>query len=351
MECSFRGMSGSIPRKVTPLTDSTPTRLPADSGPPEPAVPAPGGQRSRPLQVVYMTGSQRSGGTILAVLHAAHPEIFVPGELYRFPYPAWDPGRLCSCGVPLKECPFWSKVIAKVATEGYLAEMRRGQIRFELWHSMPRAVGAQMLGTRALKRHVARTEELVEELARQTGKRVILDPSRNAVKGRVASVMEGNGIEVRYLHIVRDGRDYMWAETYRPDNTDGATRTWRHTPLVLAARWMATNLFSLLLCYGGSRRYLRVRYEDLLARPAEVLTEIGRFLDLDMSPVIAKVRAQEPVPIVHVLGGSRFRFQGTARLRSEAANPNRLTAGARATFWVVAGWLAAFFGYRIDKSV
>jgi len=297
-----------------------------------------------------MTGSHRSGGTILAVLLGAHPEVFLPGELNRFPVPAWDPGRMCSCGVPVRECPFWLNVVRNVDTGGYLAEMRRGQLRFEQWHSMPTALLSQRLGTESLKKHTALTEELLQELARQTGKRVILDTSRNAVKGRIASQMEASGIEVRYLHIVRDGRNYMWAETYRPDNTDGATRTWRHTPFVLAARWVVTNLFPLLLCYGGSRRYLRVRYEDLTARPAEVLTAIGRFLDLDMTDVISKVRAQEPIPIVHVLGGSRFRLQGSATLRPDPTTPNRLTVGARAIFWVVAGWLAGFFGYRLRGS-
>jgi hypothetical protein len=306
--------------------------------------------RSRPLQFVYMTGSHRSGGTILAVLLSAHPEVFLPGELSRFPVPAWDPGRMCSCGVSVRECPFWSTVVGNVEKGGYLAEMRKGQLRFEQWSSMPRALLAQRLGTESLRKHVAMTEVLVEELARQTGKRVILDTSRNAVKGRVASLMGTRGIEVRYIHIVRDGRNYMWAETYRPDNTDGATRTWRHTPLVLAVRWVATNLFPLLLCYGGSQRYLRVRYEDLTARPDEVLTEIGRFLDLDMTGVIAKVRAQERFPIVHVLGGSRFRLQGSAALRPDPTAPNRLTVGARTTFWVVAGWLAGFFAYRIRQS-
>lgn len=297
-----------------------------------------------------MTGSHRSGGTILAVLLGAHPEVLLPGEFYRFPDPAWEPGRLCSCGVPLKQCPFWSEVVANVAKGDFLAEMRRGQLRYEHWSSMPRAVVSQMVGSEALRHHVALTEDLLKELARETGKRVFIDPSRNAVKGHVASVMESDGIEVRYLHIVRDGRDYMWAETYRPDNTDGAVRTWRHTPLVLATRWLATNLFALLLCYGGSRRYLRVRYEDLKARPAEVLAQIGEFLDLDVSGIIEKVRAQEAVPIVHVLGGSRFRFQGAAKLRSDASVQNQLTPGARMTFWVVAGWLAVFFGYRLQQS-
>lgn len=297
-----------------------------------------------------MTGSHRSGGTILAVLLSAHPEVFLPGELNRFPVPAWDPGRMCSCGIPVRECPFWSTVVGHVEKGGFLAEMRKGQLRFEQWHSMPVALLSQQLRSESLRKHVGLTEELVEELARQTGKRVILDTSRNAVKGRIASLLEAEGIDVRYLHVVRDGRNYMWAETYRPDNTDGATRTWRHTPLVLAARWVATNLLPLLLCYGGGRRYLRVRYEDLTARPAEVLTEIGRFLDLDMSGVIAKVRAQEPLPIVHVLGGSRFRLQGSATLRPDPTTPNRLSAGARATFWVVAGWLAVFFAYRLRQA-
>jgi hypothetical protein len=331
------------------LSVSLPVPASPASGPSPPPPAAATAVPSRPLQFVYMTGSHRSGGTILAVLLGAHPEVFLPGELSRFPFPAWEPGRMCSCGVPVRECPFWTTVVRNVDKEGYLARMRQGQLLYEQWHSMPRALLAHRLGSEAFKKHAALTEELLLELARQTGKRVILDTSRNAVKGHVASQMEALGVQVRYLHVVRDGRNYVWAETYRPDNTEGAVRTWRHTPLVLAARWVATNFLPLVMCYGGSPRYLRVRYEDLTARPAEVLTAIGKFLDLDMTDIIAKVRAQQAFPIVHVLGGSRFRLQGSATLRPDPSVPNRLTAGARVTFWVVAGWMAGFFGYRLRR--
>ena len=330
----------AVPESPAPRPSTGPPHLP-------PQIPP---KRSRPPELVYVTGSHRSGGTILGVLLSAHPEIFFPGELNRFPVPAWDPGRLCSCGAPLRECALWSKVVGNFADGNSLVEMRRGQVRFELWRSMPVALVSQLVRTRPLRKHVTQMAELLEEIARQTGKRVIVDASRDAVRGRVASMLETRGFRVRYLHIVRDGRSYLWAETYRPDGTVGGTRTWRHAPMVLAARWVATNLFPLLLCYGGSRRYLRIRFEDLTTRPAEVLARIGGFLDLDMSDVIAKVTAQEPLPIVHVLGGSRFRFQGTTTLRREAGTPDRLTAGARATFWVVAGWLAGFFGYRVRES-
>src|SRR5262249_58384738 len=63
---------------------------------------------SAPLQVVYITGSGRSGTTLLGhILGQLEGFCFVGEAMY-----AWRAlgQRLCGCGVPLESCEFWSAV-------------------------------------------------------------------------------------------------------------------------------------------------------------------------------------------------------------------------------------------------
>lgn len=75
------------------------------------------------------------------------------------------------------------------------------------------------------------------------------------------------------VHIVRDGRDVVLSTVARrhgPNNLRDATRRWKE--LVLAGRRMRQN-----------HRYREVRYEDLIAAPAQTLAEVFSLLGLDAS--------------------------------------------------------------------
>jgi hypothetical protein len=75
------------------------------------------------------------------------------------------------------------------------------------------------------------------------------------------------------VHIVRDGRDVVLSTVARrhgPDNLRDAARRWKE--LVLAGRRMRKN-----------HRYREVRYEELIAAPAQTLAGVFSLLGLDAS--------------------------------------------------------------------
>lgn len=309
-----------------------------------PSVPRP----PSPPQLVYVTGSHKSGGTILGLLLASHPDVFLTGALYKLPVPAWTPGRTCSCGSPVSECPFWTSVVKRIQASTSLEQLRQGQLHYEEWGSAARSLAAQALHTKGVRQHVPRMAALVKAISTESGRSVVVDASRTAIRGRLYSLIPPEEVQVSYIHLVRDGRAFMQSEMRAPSlKKRGLEKTWIHAPLALAMRWVVQNVLSIVLCSGNGRRYLRVRYEDLVKRPDAVLGEIGAFLGLDLGQVIKVVQNNEAVAIQHVLPGNRFVKQGaSAALWSRPIAVEDLGPGARLMFWTFAGWLAGFFGYR-----
>jgi len=93
--------------------------------------------------------------------------------------------------------------------------------------------------------------------------------------------------DLHFIHVVRDGRDLAYA----PHISLGvfALLTGLNHPVALMAVWARTNLD----CANYGERYAnyyRVRYEDLCNKPAETITSLYQFLNLDADPPTHLVR-------------------------------------------------------------
>jgi hypothetical protein len=93
---------------------------------------------------------------------------------------------------------------------------------------------------------------------------------------------------LRFLHVVRDGRDMALSQNQNQLRKHGDAAP-IPTDLAPAERsialWSWVNLEAKR--YGEERlgnRYLRVRFEDLCERPAEVVAPVLRFLELEGDP-------------------------------------------------------------------
>jgi hypothetical protein len=308
-----------------------------------PAPPAPA------LDLLYIVGHHKSGATALGAVLAAHPGVFFAGELYRFPSPIWlpgDPDRLCSCGVAVLECPLWSPVRRTFEREHDLAELRKGQRRFEGWRALLRTLFGRGETRRALQRHVGAMEALLQTLASESGSRMIVESSLSALRGWIYRLSDPHRLSVKYLHLVRDGRALLWSESQLKDSPE-AGGFWVRLPPFVVARWIGMNLLAMLLCSRDRSRYLRVRYEDFVTHPRATLERIGRFAGLDLSDVIAKVEAQTAIPMRHIAAGNRNRLLGSIVLRADFSWTRGLRRADRALFWLTSGWLARWYGYRL----
>ncbi|HEV2520249.1 MAG TPA: hypothetical protein VGX00_06475 [Thermoplasmata archaeon] len=312
-------------------------------------VPGTGGAGPPPRRVLlYIVGHHRSGATALGAVLASDPTLFFAGELYRFPVPIWSSGdavRGCSCGAPVLQCPFWVEVRREAERRGLLAALPKGQKRFERWAALPRTLIAIAFRRPAVRAHAQAMAEFAGIVAGVAGVRVLVEYGPSAARARMTRELADYGFDVRYLHVVRDGRGFLASELGTTADPE-APGDWVRNPLIVIARWLGMNLAALVLCSRDRSRYLRIRYEELLDDPRKIVTRIGAFLGKDLSDVIERVEAGTPIPMRHIAAGNRARLKRVIVLARSPPRSERLPWATRALFWAVAGWFAGPLGYR-----
>lgn len=295
--------------------------------------------------LVYIAGSGRCGSTLLDILLGAHPDVQSTGELMRLIGGAGGASQTCACGLDIRVCPFWSAVESELGGPAALLELGKGS-RLEgtkgLLLGRLRAARSDSLA----RRHSARLVRLVRVVSHVSGRRIVVDSSKSLGRGYLYRAALADGIDVRYIHVVRDGRAFLWSKRARPDGEGVGKRTPERSPLRLAGLWTMTNFLATVVFSPQSGRYLRVRYEDLTSRPRETLERVGRFLQIDMAPVVALLAPGQAIPISHVVGGNRLRFTRGLTIRPDTEWEQSLPRREKVAFWAVAGWLARWYGYK-----
>jgi hypothetical protein len=179
-------------------------------------------------------------------------------------------------------------------------------------------------------------------LAEESGSSTIVESSYNPLRGLLYRDPVA-GLNVRYLHLVRDGRNFIASERRTTDVAEVDWNWVRTTPVILG-RWMVSHLLTGALL-GRSGAYRRLRFEDFLESPSPFLRELSRLTDVDLSSVARQVESGTPIPMRHIAAGNRLRLRGEVRLQAEFAVPPQLGLLTRTAFWLIAGWLAFELGY------
>lgn len=153
----------------------------------------------------------------------------------------------------------------------------------------------------------AMADFLLERQAHPLGKRVAGDQSQNELGGRAVQEMHHLYPDASVIHIVRDGRDVLVKQRLQ-ELTGGAAanpRRERSRPAdnvaIFAPGWLSeatrqwangvseTDRLGHQL-YGES--YYSLRYEDLLARPFDMLAKVWAFLGLEADGLEAAVAVE-----------------------------------------------------------
>ncbi|MGA8302206.1 MAG: sulfotransferase [Thermoplasmata archaeon] len=327
---------GVLPPAVAPATGRTSQQLSS-------AQPTTGPRR---LKLVYIVGEVRSGSTLHGILLGAHPGVRTTGELCGLPARFHETDRGCSCLKTAHECEFWSAVEARCQGRVDLARLERDQDRYESYRSLPKTLLQAAFGSPALRDHVRRAAEFFRVIAEVGGAEVVIDLSKRPVRGYVYSLCREAGLDVYFLHVVRDSRAVVYSRMSKPGTSKFEDAFLRRTPWNLGPRWAITNLLSSILCSRPRDRYLRVRYEDLVADPARALAKIGAFLQVDFSDVAAAIARKESIPVSHIIGANRVRLQQTIQFTGDFAWRSKLSPHSQKVVWGLAGWLALTYGYQ-----
>ena len=304
-------------------------------------------------KILYIAGYSRSGSTILDIILSNHPEITGVGEV-TFLVEDWaDSDRQCSCGMPYQKCEFWKGLFSNPAL---LADLTSLVQKIEKRSSVPRLLlGAISREDREV--YFDYQNQLLAHIVSQTGSSIVVDSSKSArlALGRFVALRKVAAQDVYVLHIVRDGFAVMESQLITGDNwvLEGRTAPNRWPALRTAIGWVTTNIWVPLLGrLIGSNRYMWLRYEDFIEKPAEALKAIGQFCGFDSSLLINRVNQGEYFDVGHRVGGNRVRLQGKLKLERRAARKHgdRLKVYQRAMFACLGGWLQYLYGYREETT-
>jgi hypothetical protein len=271
------------------------------------------GAPAHPVRVLYIAGSGRSGSTILERILGNTSGFVSVGEVRRFWEFVSSPDRLCGCGEKMEACGFWRQILDA-------GEIPRDIV---LEHAPIAARLDRMMNAPFLALGFPRSRQIPESLVTWTGRlyrsirdraggSIIVDSSKSAAHLHV--LLRVPALELHVLHLVRDPRAYVYAQTKRrkPEQRAGGTRvTMRSLPLGLAVvAWITENVFSTR--WGkNAAGYARMRYEDFVARPADTLD--ATLSQLGLPDVTRPELGRGPL----TLGPTH----------SVAGNPNRLETG------------------------
>jgi hypothetical protein len=303
-------------------------------------------------RVLLVTGFGRSGTTLVNTILGSTPGIFAAGEVRFLWARGLLEGRRCGCGRTVQECPVWGPALEKafghpidIDAAALVAEdsavMRTRHLP---WLLGPRRLGDHLLGR--LDALPAALTAVYRSLHEVTGARLIVDTSKPPSFGIVLQHLDE--IDLRVLHVVRDPRAVAYSWTRSKALTDGARRQemLRLSPPQSALQWDLWNGAAERL-WRHSDRYLRVRYEDLVADPRAVLGDVTELAGVGDLQLPFTGSHEVAAGTVHAVAGNADRMRtGPLTISTDDEWRRRLPASARRVVTALTWPLAARYGYR-----
>jgi hypothetical protein len=279
--------------------------------------------------LLHLVGTGYSGTTLVSFLANTHPEVVSVGECSG-PLSLESGGSLaCSCGERLLTCPFWAEITRRLGAMGHVFRPDDWKMRFEL--GLPRT--AETIALRSwrsnradgwrdavlqrlpvwggrLREVGARNRALYQALCAATGKRVVLDASKDPRRPGWLARLAGQ--EVVVVHQVRDSLAYVAsAKTNRGFTLDAAIRAWNR---------MAGHVTRLQATWPAER-FLRLRYEDVCADPVREMNRLAAAAGVEPWPA-GPIQFRS---VAHHVVGNRMRLGTSEEIRLDTRWCERLT--------------------------
>jgi hypothetical protein len=327
-----------------------------------------------PVTVLKVTGLGRSGSTILDIVLGNHPQIESVGEVSNIIRNGWisheslrgiDPRRIrvpiCACGkrldvpnidAPVEACPFWSRVRrewVERTDRDSIESYPKLQDAFERQRRWPRLLYEKRRPSTLFRSYARLTLAFFESIRAVSGKPIIVDSSKRPVRAFTLGMIPG--IDLRVVHLVRDGRGVITSlrKTFKKDIQAGIMWDHKGHPMRKSAvHWIDQNLQTEWVCTQlGPERAIRLRYEDFVADPKSVLEEIGSLIELDLTNVADAATSGKPMQVGHNIGGNRTKKSAIVTLRPELAEEwkTALSPTEQQLSWMFMGWLMRRYGY------
>ena len=164
---------------------------------------------------------------------------------------------------------------------------------------------------------------------------MLLDSSKSPGRAlALATAAADAGVDFRAIHLVRDPRAvaYSMSKPMKIDTQAGVQKRIRaHPAWRTALRWSYVNAGAdALMRRLPDTRAIRIRYEDLVAYPAETLGRIGLAVGLpELADWGQSIAEGQPIAAEHQVAGSRIRMSGPMALKADLHWQDRMAPAAQ----------------------
>jgi hypothetical protein len=306
-----------------------------------------------PIRVVYLMGAGRSGSTVLDTILNNHEDVIGVGELVHLFIEGSAQKENCSCGEARDACEIWKSVRnrwSELTGRASITEHERLMTKFTRvqrfaipeWHRL-RAGNPDPDFAECLNQ----THATYQAIAEATGKRVIIESSKNPLRAKLLCLTPG--LDVSLVHLVRDARGVAWSrmKPFAKSKEGGVPQDIKPRPIhISAGYWLFMNFLSEQVRKAfPDRPSTCIHYEDFVSTPERTLKEIGEVAGLNYSSIADRLLSGAPMAPGHLYAGNRVRTAGPIKLRSDMAWADQLTSSQKRLTWLLAGHKLRQYGY------
>lgn len=303
-------------------------------------------------RVIFILGWGRSGSTLLGNILGELEGCVSVGELHDL-WASFASGYSCGCGSPLPDCPFWQHVASSDRAVAHALS------KAELWHERK----ARLIRVRHIPRIMlngpwARRDRsdlgslsdvcasLYRAVGAASGASIVVDSGKTPA---VAALLLRMPVEVSFVHLVRDPRatGFSWRRTRFADS-NGSRRQVRLGYGRNAVSWMTWNIAAEFIRRRvPPESWVRVRYEDFVTSPEDVVRQLSSQLRLPMSGWPLRNDHTVELGVHHTVEGNPGRFRtGLITIQADDEWSEAMSTSARLATVAVTAPLFVAYGYR-----
>lgn len=270
--------------------------------------------QNKRIKVVNISGSGRSGSTLLGNVLGQSDGFFFGGELRSIWKLLLTEESLCACGVPLRECSIWRGIFNKAfgGIEMVNAEMIAQTIQntTRSKHMLHRLFKYKENNFNLLvSSYLKEIKKLFFSIQSFSNCKVIVDSSKSPLYGYILSLIEG--LDVYIIHLIRDPRGVAYSRQKKKIQSYEKKIIYmrQYNSFNSSLTWNIINLLTESLRKRYHLNCLRVCYEDFANNPQKVL---NRILDFIGEPSSSSSLVSEKIADLnanHSVWGNPARFQ------------------------------------------
>ena len=313
---------------------------------------------SVPTSVLFVGGYSRSGSTLLARTLGQLPGAFFAGEIEFVWEKYFQENQPCSCGLPFRECDFWSSVV-ETAYGGFeqvdLEQIRHLKRSVERIRYIPQLASPWKTRTYQsdLSKYLEKLTRLYEAIREVSGSTILVDSSK--VPRYAYTLANLPGIDLRVVHLVRDSRAVAYSWSRKKLNYEIGDEKFymdRQGPFRSSVGWMRDHLLTEPLRLLTTSGYSVVRYEDFVREPGAILSALLNSLAIETSslPLLYDGHSVE-LGVSHATEGNPMRFQrGVIELRPDTEWVDKMSHSRKSLVTSMTWPLLLRYGYSVRDS-